>query len=58
MTSSNQSAMKATITGTMRTKITIETTGAITNSIRIRIIITVTFTITVKIKLQAQIKVQ
>ena len=50
--------MKATITGIMRTKITIETTRAITNSIRIRIIITVTFTITVKIKSQAQIKVQ
>ena len=48
--------MKATITGTMRTKITIETTRAITNSIRIRNIITVT--ITVKIKSQAQIKVQ
>ena len=58
MTSSNQSAMKAAITGTMRTKITIETTRAITNSIRIRNIITVTITITVKIKSQAQIKVQ
>ena len=50
--------MRVTITGTMRTTITIETTRAITNSIRIRIIITVTFTITVTIKSQAQIKVQ